>query len=46
MVFSSLVFLFFFLAIHLAVYHFVDKRYRNVVLLVSSLFFYSWGGPR
>ena len=46
MVFSSLVFLFFFLAIHLAVYHLVDKRYRNVVLLVSSLIFYSWGGPR
>ena len=46
MVFSSLVFLFFFLAIHLAVYHLVDKKYRNIVLLVSSLIFYSWGGPR
>ena len=46
MVFSSLVFLFLFLAIHLFVYHMVDERYRNVVLLVSSLIFYSWGGPR
>ena len=46
MVFSSLVFIFLFLAIHLLVYHKVDKRYRNVVLLVSSLIFYSWGGPR
>ncbi|MBQ3301726.1 MAG: MBOAT family protein [Eggerthellaceae bacterium] len=46
MVFSSLVFLFFFLAIHLAVYHLVKPRYRNLVLLVSSLIFYSWGGPR
>ena len=46
MVFSSLVFLFLFLAIHLFVYHMVDERYRNAVLLVSSLIFYSWGGPR
>ena len=46
MVFSSLVFLFFFLVVHLAVYHLVDKRYKNTVLLVSSLIFYSWGGPR
>ena len=46
MVFSSLVFLFLFLAIHLFVYHVVAERYRNAVLLVSSLVFYSWGGPR
>ncbi|MBQ9067695.1 MAG: MBOAT family protein [Eggerthellaceae bacterium] len=46
MVFSSLVFLFVFLAAHLAIYHLVDPKYRNLVLLVSSLFFYSWGGPR
>ncbi len=46
MVFSSLVFLFLFLTIHLAVYHLVNKRYRNLVLLVSSLIFYAWGGPR
>ena len=46
MVFSSLVFLFFFLVIHLVVYHLVDPRHHNLVLLVSSLFFYSWGGPR
>ena len=46
MVFSSLVFLFLFLAIHLFVYHIVDEKYRNLVLLVSSLIFYSWGGPR
>ena len=46
MVFSSLVFLFVFLAIHLFVYHIVDERHHNLVLLVSSLIFYSWGGPR
>ena len=46
MVFSSLVFLFVFLAIHLIVYMLVADRYRNAVLLVSSLIFYSWGGPQ
>lgn len=46
MVFSSLLFVFFFLAIHLVVYNFIHPRYRNIVLLVSSLIFYSWGGPR
>ena len=46
MVFSSLLFVFFFLAIHLVVYYFIKPRYRNLVLLVSSLIFYAWGGPR
>ncbi len=46
MVFSSLVFLFVFLSIHLVVYALVNKRYHNAVLLISSLIFYSWGGPQ
>ena len=46
MVFSSLIFLFVFLVAHLIVYAFVHERYRNAVLLVSSLIFYSWGGPQ
>ena len=46
MVFSSLVFLFVFLVIHLIVYMAVPAKYHNVVLLVSSLIFYSWGGPQ
>ena len=46
MVFSSLVFLFVFLSIHLIVYAVVPRRYRNAVLLISSLIFYSWGGPQ
>lgn len=48
MVFSSTVFLFIFLPIVLAIYYnpFVKKRgYRNVVLLLASLFFYGWGEP-
>lgn len=46
MVFSSLVFLFVFLIVHLAVYFKVDPAYRNAVLLVSSLIFYAWAGPQ
>lgn len=46
MVFSSLIFLFVFLVINLAVYIFTDVQYKNKVLLVFSLIFYAWGGPR
>ncbi len=44
MVFSSLFFVFFFLALNLIAYHFADgiKR-KNMVLLGFSLVFYSWG---
>ena len=43
MVFSTPVFLFYFLALTLLVYYVVPRKLRNVVLLVSSLFFYYWG---
>lgn len=46
MVFSSLLFLFVFLSISMGVYLVVPQKKRNTVLLVSSLIFYSWGGPR
>ena len=46
MVFSSLFFLFAFLVISYALYAaFKGIRARNIVLLVSSLIFYAWGGP-
>jgi len=46
MVFSSLTFLLLFLPLVLAVYFACrDIRWRNAVLLVSSLFFYAWGEP-
>lgn len=45
MVFSSLLFVFAFLSISMGIYLCVPKRYQNTVLLVSSLIFYSWGGP-
>ncbi len=46
MVFSSIVFLLYFLPIFLLLYYFADKRYKNLVLLVSSIVFYSWGAPK
>ena len=44
MVFSSLLFVFAFLTPCLLIYTFVDKRYKNRVLLIFSLIFYAWGG--
>lgn len=46
MVFSSLIFLFVFLVLNLTIYLLVDDRYKNKVLLVFSLIFYAWGGPK
>ena len=45
MVFSTFVFVFAFLAIHLVIYHVVPERAKNPVLLISSLLCYAWGGP-
>ena len=46
MVFSSLFFVFFFLALSYGVYFFAKTmKTRNIILLVSSLIFYAWGGP-
>ena len=45
MVFSSFTFLFLFLPVVLCVYQFVPERHQNLVLLISSLIFYAWGGP-
>jgi len=46
MVFASLNFLFFFLAINLILYYLIkNKTFRNVLLTVMSLVFYAWGEP-
>ena len=45
MVFSSLSFLFFFLPLLLVVYYISKDNYKNYILLVFSLIFYSWGEP-
>lgn len=46
MVFSSIFFLLFFLPIFLGTYYLVDKKYKNPVILLFSIFFYSWGAPK
>lgn len=46
MVFSSLLFVFLFLTLNLIVYFFVSEKKRNYVLLIFSLIFYAWGGPK
>ncbi len=46
MVFSSLIFLFVFFTANLIVYFAVSPQKRNKVLLIFSLVFYAWGGPR
>lgn len=47
MVFSSLFFVFFFFTLCLIAYYFAkDIKQKNRVLLVFSLIFYAWGGPK
>ena len=46
MVFSSLLFLFQFLPVFLAIYYLSPNRYRNLIALGASVWFYSWGAPR
>ena len=45
MVFSSLLFLFWFLPVVLAAYYILPKKCHNLVLFISSLVFYAWGEP-
>lgn len=45
MLFSSIVFLFYFLPVVLLLYFVVPKKAKNVVLLLASFLFYSWGEP-
>lgn len=46
MVFSSLFFLYLFLPLNLVVYYFAKTtKARNIVMLVFSLIFYTWGEP-
>lgn len=46
MVFSSILFLFYFLPLTLLLYFLSPRRYRNLILFISSLAFYSWGEPK
>lgn len=46
MVFSSVLFLFYFMPIAFTVYYLVPRKYKNLTLLILSLIFYSWGEVR
>lgn len=46
MVFSTIIFLFRFLPITLALYYLAPAKLKNTVLFVCSLVFYCWGEVR
>lgn len=43
MLFSSPIFLFLFLPLVVFIYYIVPTRFKNIILLIASLFFYTWG---
>lgn len=46
MVFSSFVFLWIFFPITIAGYYLLNDNYKNIWLLLASIFFYAWGEPK
>jgi alginate O-acetyltransferase complex protein AlgI len=46
MVFSSILFIFYFLPLFFILYYLSDTRFKNAVILAGSIFFYAWGAPR
>ncbi len=45
MLFSSVLFLFVFLPIVIALYYISKRKIKNLILFISSLIFYAWGEP-
>jgi alginate O-acetyltransferase complex protein AlgI len=45
MVFSSILFLLYFLPVFLIVYYLLPYKFRNPWVLIASILFYSWGAP-
>lgn len=45
MIFSSLLFIFWFIPIFFGVYYLVPEKLKNTVLFVGSIIFYAWGEP-
>lgn len=45
MVFSSSLFLVYFLPVFLTVYMLLPRKVKNLFILLSSIFFYAWGAP-
>ncbi len=46
MVFSSITFLVYFLPIFLLAYHLTPNKLKNACILLFSIVFYAWGGPK
>ena len=46
MVFSSSLFLCFFLPVFFGTYFLADKRFKNTILVIGSCIFYAWGAPK
>ena len=46
MVFSSILFILYFLPVFLLTYYLVGIKYKNLVILCFSIFFYAWGAPK
>lgn len=46
MVFSSITFIYYFLPILLLIYFIMPSKFRNIILLIFSLFFYFYGEPK
>ena len=46
MLFSSMIFLWLFLPVVIILYFISNKKLKNIILLVASLIFYSWGEPK
>ncbi len=46
MIFSSSLFLLYFLPFFLIVYYLIDRSYKNWFLLFASILFYAWGAPK
>ncbi len=46
MVFSSITFLVYFLPLFLLAYHLTPNKFKNACILIFSVVFYAWGGPK
>ena len=44
--YSTIVVITSFLPVFLLVYHLVPHAYKNAIILLASIYFYSWGGPK
>ncbi len=46
MLFTSISFLYYFLPLLIIIYFITPKKYKNIILLIASLFFYLYGEPK